>query len=151
MVKFFLSLHSYPWNLVLQILPQKIKFISPSPWIWVGHLTCSCQWNINKYDTKWDLKRSCLLKLTLLLLMNSETIMQMSPSQPAGGWEAMWSHSGQQSVYHSQLTRHVITMRQAEVNRASSDWKNCSANPDCCFQLLNFGISKSNKYTLLQL
>lgn len=52
---------------------------------------------------------------------------------------------------HSQPTHRIIRRRQEEVNRASSDWKNCPANSDCCFQLLNFGISKSNKYTLLRL
>lgn len=67
MAKFFPSLYSHHWKLILQVLTQKARFISPWSWICVGHLTCFGQWDINKYNISWGLKRSCLLKSALLL------------------------------------------------------------------------------------
>lgn len=46
--------------------PTKVKVYFPWSWIWVGHLTCFGQLDINKYNTRWGAKQSCLLKPALL-------------------------------------------------------------------------------------
>ena len=98
MAKFFLSLPSCSWH--LQILPQKAKLISLQSWIWVGHLSNGTLASRTHAEAQTGLAYWSLLSCP----WNSETTMQRSPGQAAGGREAICRHPAQQPGNHCQLT-----------------------------------------------
>lgn len=126
MAKSFLSLHSHPCN--LQILPPKAKFIFLWSGTWVGHLTRLGQWDVGKDDINWGLKRSCFLKLALLLYLRPsckwiQARLLENEKPYAGTWLNSLPTTGSWATESS-------TMRWVETRRASSDWENCPANPE---------------------